>query len=201
MAYYYYGGSGADYLVGSGQQDVIHAGEGGDWVFAASGDDYVYGEGGRDYLAGGWGVDVLSGGTGNDTLNGGGDGDWIYTGDGGDQIVFHFGDSGTSWATADSVMDYDPMSDWVDADIAGTSRNYVEFTVPYNIGMDQAAGYAMFQFGSGGFWGNPNTNHCFVTDGVNGYLFSDLNGDHVMDSGLELQGIHSLNQFNWSDII
>jgi Ca2+-binding RTX toxin-like protein len=198
---YYNGGASNDFYVGMEQQDFIYGNAGDDWLFGGSNNDYVYGGSGGDYVHGGQGVDHVDGGSGNDTVAGGPGGDWVYSGSGYDHFAIYYGDSGTTWATADSLMDYNRYTDYIEMSIAGTSSNYVEYTIGYNAGFDQAAGTAMFAFGSGYFWGNPNTNHCFITDGVNGYLFSDLNDDNVMDTGVEIRGLTSLDQFNWSDIV
>ena len=48
---------------------------------------------------------------------------------------------------------------------------------------------------------DEDTWHVFVTDGKNGYLFTDNSGNDVIDSGIELRGLTSVNQFTYSDII
>jgi Ca2+-binding RTX toxin-like protein len=198
---YYYGNSGNNWMTGSAGSDVMYGYGGIDVLVGDGGDDSVYGDDGDDHLYGNEGDDVLSGGAGWDYLVGGTGADWVYSGSGYDYFAISYGESGTTWGSADSLMDYNRWYDYIDMNIAGTSSNYVELAIGYNAGFDQAAATAMFAFGSGYFWGNPNTNHCFITDGVNGYLFSDLNDDNVMDTGVDIRGLTSLDQFNWSDIV
>ena len=40
----------------------------------------------------------------------------------------------------------------------------------------------------------------FVTDGVNGYLFGNLNSDWVLETGIVLEGLTSLDDFDYSYI-
>ncbi len=41
----------------------------------------------------------------------------------------------------------------------------------------------------------------FLTDGVDGYLFGDLDNDGWIDSGMELLDLGILSDFRYSDII
>jgi len=82
-----YGGSGGDFVVGSQDDDVIHAGDGGDYlVDGGKGDDVIYGGDGNDWVSGTQGEDVLYGGDGNDhATNEDGYRDKLYCGKGTDK--------------------------------------------------------------------------------------------------------------------
>ena len=76
------GTKGADDLVGTDQEDVIHASEGKDYVsglaagdvlYAGTGDDTVVGRDGYDRIYGNAGTDRLFGNHGNDTIYSAGD--------------------------------------------------------------------------------------------------------------------------------
>ncbi len=82
-------------LVGTPDDDVVVAGNGGALIFGLGGDDTIYGGNGKDCLVGGDGNDTLVGGNGkdvllggesNDTLHGDGDGDVIDGGNGKDLL-------------------------------------------------------------------------------------------------------------------
>jgi hypothetical protein len=62
------GTSRADYLGGSGYDDVILGGFGNDTLVGGAGNDRIEGGAGNDVLVGGAGVDRLLGGTGSDTI-------------------------------------------------------------------------------------------------------------------------------------
>jgi Ca2+-binding RTX toxin-like protein len=76
------GTSGADDLVGTDNDDVIHAGGGADYVsglaagdvlYAGAGNDTVVGRDGNDHIYGNTGSDMLLGNHGNDTIDSAGD--------------------------------------------------------------------------------------------------------------------------------
>ncbi len=85
------GGSGADGVTGSENDDVIETGAGDDVVAAGAGQDTILGGAGVDFLNGNGGDDFLDGGTENDLLFGGAGGDTLLGGDGNDSLT---GDGG-----------------------------------------------------------------------------------------------------------
>lgn len=118
------GGSGRDYINGSGLNDQLHGDQGNDTLFggagrdtlsgndgndelyAGDGNDALHGDAGADWLAGGFGNDTLYGGAGHDGLLGeagrdvlsGDDGnDTLYGGEGADLLM---GDAGNDWLYA-----------------------------------------------------------------------------------------------------
>ena len=53
-------------------------------------------------------------------------------------------------------------------------------------------------------WAEDHTlgfDHVFITDGVNGYLFGDIDGDAWIETGIVLEGITSIDDFHYWDII
>jgi serralysin len=105
------GQEGADRLSGSGENDVIIAGDGDDIATGGAGDDTLLGRGGNDTLNGDDGADIVLGGDGNDTLSGGnghdlikgGAGDDIIGGGAGDDVLF--GDAGADTFIFDGGTD------------------------------------------------------------------------------------------------
>jgi Ca2+-binding RTX toxin-like protein len=180
-----FGGTEWDYLVGNSGNDTIWAGTGDDMLFGGDFNDTLLGESGNDTIQGGNGNDFLNGGQGADILTGGAGTDWF---------CFYKGDT-MSNSTRDVIMDWDVTSDWIDAAVAGTSSNYVEKSVSYGAGFAaaQSAANASLQY--------VGKDYAFVTDGVNSYLFGDLDGNGSAETAIEFHGITSLSQFNWSDIV
>jgi hypothetical protein len=43
--------------------------------------------------------------------------------------------------------------------------------------------------------------YVFVTDGVGGYFFSDSFGNGTIDNGVVLEGVKSLSDFNYTNIL
>jgi Ca2+-binding RTX toxin-like protein len=65
------GGSGADELVGDGNNNTLNGGAGNDILNGGSGNDTLNGDAGNDMLNGGGGNDTLNGGGGTNLLTGG----------------------------------------------------------------------------------------------------------------------------------
>lgn len=202
-----YGEAGRDTISGGHAGDSLYGGADGDFIYGNGGDDYIDGGTGGDFLKGmadrdtirgGSGVDTIDGGSGNDWIVGGADGDWLYGGSGQDIFTYETAfESGLTWATADTIMDYDPTFDYLNFPVAGTQFNYVETDVraqTFEIARDWAAGQiahgARYAFASAADYGI----------GANGYLFADVDGNGTIDTGIELRGI-GLSQLNYTDII
>lgn len=66
-----YGGSGDDFIIGSGVTDVIFGEKGNDRLFGKYGNDVLYGGEGNDLLFGNQGTDTLFGESGNDFMDDG----------------------------------------------------------------------------------------------------------------------------------
>jgi Ca2+-binding RTX toxin-like protein len=90
------GGSGADMLIGTpdnnaldggGGNDTLYGGAGDDGELGGAGDDLLVGEDGNDNLQGQDGIDYHDCGSGNDTVRGGAGKDAAVGGDGNDSLV------------------------------------------------------------------------------------------------------------------
>jgi Ca2+-binding RTX toxin-like protein len=209
------GGGGSDRLVGGGDDDNLLGDEGDDRLFGGSGDDFLFAGPGWDYLSGGddndrlWGsdgTDELRGGDGHDYLQGGGGNDYLFGGDGSDTFAFsasnvvidkngvieHYADSAIS--DPDHIMDFQvdeirDIADRIETPTAGTTTNYIETEIGYDAGYLEALKWAEYQIGTHWTFG-------LVTDRVDGYLFGDLNSDGVLETGIVLEGLTSLDDFD-----
>lgn len=206
------GGSGNDRLYGQGDDDIIYSGsgddnsygglgndlvygdDGNDRVYGDEGDDAVHGDAGNDLVSGGTGVDSVYGDSGDDWVGGGfdEDGDYLSGGDGSDQFWFQPG--ALSLTYADTVTDYNRFEDYIDAAISGSDGGYREGRVSYNAGWDAARSKAVSMI-------DAEHMYAFVTDGVDGYLFADTDGNGLVDSGMEIKGLTSTSHFTYTDII
>lgn len=154
-------------LVGSGEADVVWAGNGnntvrggssGDLFAGNGGNDTLYGEAGRDVLLGGAGSDTLNGGVGDDRLVGGEGNDDLAGGEGSDVYQFTLGDG------QDSINNYDLSSGRFDI-------------LEFSSGIDPAGVRAT----------RLNNNLILVIDGTNdrititNYFTSDGSGGYQLD--------------------
>src|SRR5262249_3563380 len=106
------------------------------------------------------------------------------------------------YSDVDVITDFNSANDTVFFDTssspAGSRFNYVEERLSNATGdlahdYYQAFNAAVQDIGSG-------TRFAFYTNGTNGYLFADLNNEGVVDTGIELRGLDSLNDFSYADI-
>ncbi|MEM9049892.1 MAG: nidogen-like domain-containing protein [Pseudomonadota bacterium] len=111
------GGSGDDFVMGTGYDNTLWGRAGDDLLQGLSGKDTLIGEGGADMLKagkgedrlfGGAGDDVLKGQNGQDRLNGGPGDDQLFGGNGADTFLFQ------PSAGADKVRDFTDGSDLID---------------------------------------------------------------------------------------
>ena len=205
------GGSGDDHIWGFGGDDKIWGGSENDWVYAGDGEDFLSGGKGVDHLFGDgendviWaedGDDYAYGGYGNDELQGGDGRDELWGGSGHDKFMFHMGDSDPS--NPDHITDFQATAyRWVGAydtiDMmdgpAGSVSNYVALSIgSTGGGYDAAKNSAEAIIGGA-------TRYVFVTDGVDGYLFSDEFGNGSVDNGIVLEGLNSPSDFSFSNIL
>ncbi|WP_230530775.1 calcium-binding protein [Microvirga roseola] len=168
-----YGGAGDDYLNGSAGSDDLYGGSGYDDLLGGSGHDDLFGGSGLDDLSGGTGDDLLSGGTGRDTLKGG---------SGEDIFVFTKGTSGITTSKADVISDWNRSDDWIDLSVKGTRSNYREKATTAT-SITSAADIADY------YYGDTGVTHVFLYNSRKdtGYLFSDLNGDGLFETGVTLK--------------
>lgn len=179
-----YGYAGNDDIYGYGGADRIYAGSGNDTVDGGYGDDIIYGERGQD---------TIQGGAGNDHIFGGADSDYLLGGSGNDTFHFRREDQSTD---PDVIFDFEAGDkiaiDYGHGTIAGTASNYAEFVFA-NASFDQMKAAADWAMSHAGF------NHIFITDEVNGYLFSTANDS--AETWVAFWGFDSLSDFDWSNIV
>ena len=201
---YIWGFGGGDYIGGGTGSDDIYAGFGNDTVAENDGGDLIFGDAGNDYLVG----DDSFGGTGNDTIYGGDGHDTIDGGKGKDTLPATAGTTTSCsirWTAAgnpDHITDFTATVDrWIGAydridtqGPAGTASNYFELSIGYNDGFNEAKDFAQGYIGG-------NTRYVFVTDYVNGYFFSDVNGNGTMDNAIVLDGLGSLSDFGHKNVV
>lgn len=104
---------GNDHLVGSEFNDTFFGGEGDDILIGNGGNDDLFGEAGHDILTGNLGDDFLAGQEGNDWLEGGVGVDFLLGGEGEDTLVLMNGSAANALPFADAIVDFDPLSDWI----------------------------------------------------------------------------------------
>jgi len=187
-----WGREGADSLLG------VQNSPSADTINGFGGDDYINAYQGPDFIDAGWGNDIIRGGTGWDEMIGG---------PGSDQFRISTGDSGPNYNDADLIWDFETgdTGDWISFDnigltapeaLVGTPGNYFEMSFQsdgtYEGAYNQALAYAQQDLSYYDF--------AFYTDGADGYLFADTNFNGLVDTGIEMRGLTSLDHFGWNDI-
>lgn len=184
--------------------DLINLGGGNDRFFSGDGNDTVNGGQGRDNLWGGKGADVLRGGNGNDTLSGGDGGDKLY-GDTGNDLLR--GDKGNDLlrggvgmdtliggAGRDTLFGDADQDTFVFGNIAhlglGAARDEIRDFVS-NFDQIDLRGSGAKGLITGPFSGVAGQMK-FVTNGVNGTLRIDADGDRAVDGEIQLIGVTSV---------
>ena len=164
-------------------------------IIGTTASDVIAGSTSANYIDGGNGNDDISGVNGNNTIIGGLGADTITGGAGADTYVFASGD--TNAATMDDLIGFVSGSDKLDfAGAAGTATNYAEHgsDVANFAAASTAADTAL----------NGTIDYFFATDGTNGWLFYDADGDAVsgeaFDGVLSLVGIDE-TEITYTDII
>jgi Ca2+-binding RTX toxin-like protein len=198
------GGEGDDTLVGGEGRDFLMGGGGGDFLYAGpgslnGGDGELYAGPGSNSLNGGDGEDYLFSGMVSDRLTGGNDCD-TFVFEAAEVRIHEYAVESTSTSPAsdpDNITDFEARDDLIDMNIAGTATNYIETALGYNAGYLAAKSWAETAMPGG----NGLLRFGFVTDGVNGYLFGDLDGDQYIETGVVLEGLTSLNDFHHSHIL
>ena len=171
-----YGSTLSDNLRGDAGSNAIWGHSGWDALYGRDGDDTLLGMDGNDRLYGQRGNDALSGGEGSDTLAGGGGADQLTGGEDGD--VFDFNDVGESTDGArDTITDFG----------AGDVINLATIDADTGTGGDQA-----FSFIGNAAFTSAAGELRFATNGTDGFVLGDVDGDGVHDLNIELLGITSM---------
>jgi len=183
------GGIGNDTLLGGTGLDTLLGGDGNDSLDGGADDDQLDGGIGNDVLIGGSGNDLLLGGDGTDRLDGGIGADRLLGGLGADTLTGGAGNDVFAFTTTDKVTDI--ITDFV------RGQDKVDLT-----GIDAIAardGVQAFRYiGGGNFTGGQGGQLRFYTEGNNGFLAGDVDGDRVADFTIRLDGV---TRFQVGDLI
>ena len=199
---YVYGGGDVDFIYGGGNRDILYGRDGNDVIYGDLPSESAYD--GNDVLVGGAGSDSLYGGGGDDILAGGTGGDWLTGGSGHNTFVYNaVGESGLTWSSADTITDFYAVADSIDMPTAGSYANYFEGNITDTWNTTQSSHFAYAASYASDIIGNPytNTQYVFLTNGHDGYLFADMDGNGRIDTGIELEGVASTGNFHYWDII
>lgn len=160
-------------------EDLYGSNAGGDTLVGDTGDNRMLGFGGDDLIFGYDGDDDLIGMQGNDTLNGGLGADTLSGGGGADTFDFNSVAEST-FAERDTITDFDVGgAGTVDLSTIDANSNLV--------------GNQAFNFiGTAGFT-NTAGELRFVTNGMNGFVLADVNGNGNADLNILLMGVTSMN--------
>ena len=141
----------------------------------------------------GSGNDVIKAATTGGTITGGAGADKMTAGAGDDIFVQGKTDSGITLATADSIDQFVTTKDAIKTGTAGSADNYNEnaSTVADFAAALEAANAAM----------DGTVIYSFQSDGTDGYLFWDTDGDGNADQAITLLGLTSDAGFAFGDII
>jgi hypothetical protein len=213
-------GAGADFIMptatgayGFFGQDIVSGGDGEDLINYNFSNEKAILDGGadNDTIFGGSAADVIKGGAGNDRLDGNAGGD-LFTGGAGSDIFSYTGagETGLTALTADRITDFNAVEDAIDMPLIARYYyenyggqhiiwdTYDETTIAYGAGFEAAKNAADDIIFQGHYYGYI---YAFVTDGVNGYLFADLDTNGEADTAVIIDGVTSTTQFSATDII
>jgi len=170
------GFSGTDWFVGF--EDLYGSNAGGDVLIGGVDDNRILGFGGDDRIYGFDGVDDLYGMQGNDLLAGGIDADYLSGGAGADTFDFNHISESTS-AARDTVRDFNAAAGDI-IDLSDIDAN------------SMAAGNQAFNFvGAAAFASAGDLR--FLTNGTDGFVIGDVDGDGTIDLNILLQGVTSMS--------
>jgi hypothetical protein len=213
-------GAGNDFIMptataayGAYGQDIVLGGEGDDLInynFSTVKATIDGGEG-TDNLFGGSAADMIDGGAGDDRIGGNAGGDTMSGGSGSDTFLYYGpGETGMTALTADRITDFTSGEDALDMPVLSMYYlenhggghiiwdTYDEATIAYGAGFEaarEAAGEMLYDRNYHGRY------YAFVTDGVDGYLFADLDRNGQADTAVILDGLTSTTQFQATDIV
>lgn len=185
----------AEYDDGASTESVLTD----DFQMSITGVEQVVGTDQADYLIAANTGSTLTGGAGADTLIGGADNDILTGGAGDDQFVINLtGDTGNTFATADTITDFTTTEDTIKTGVAGNGTNFTEIDGS-GITTEAAALTAVDTALAG------TVQYAVVYDyngSGNGYLYYDADGD--VSSGLSviaLTGVDATGEVVVADIV
>ena len=199
------GDNGNDFLRGGAGNDRVSGGAGFDTVFGDGGNDNVLGFGGNDFLRGGAGNDLVGGSFGNDLMFGDAGADRLFGGDandtmfGGDGNDLLFGQQGADQMAGNAGADIFVYQDVSDS-FAGSRDTITDFAsgldhmnlIAIDADTNTGANDAFTFIGGAGFSATAGELR-FVTNGVDGFVLGDVDGDASSDFVVLLSGVVAMN--------
>jgi Ca2+-binding RTX toxin-like protein len=199
-----FGGFGDDYVQGNSGSDMLDGGEGNDRVLGGADDDRIVGGLGDDALNGNFGNDTIDGGDGNDVVRGGKNDDVVSGGAGDDHIHGDLGADTLTGGTGADVFHFTGN----DAALVSTMSltGDVDTITDFSIGEDHLAlGFAPTEIIHGSAQSSVATALTYATSVLAGHngsvvavdvgsdtvLFYNSGGGSVVDSVVDLQGVHA----------
>jgi len=166
------GDGGRNFLRGYGGNDFLRGQAGDDTLQGDAGDDTLGGGDNADLLFGGAGDDVLYGGDGDDKIDGGIGADKLFGGLGADRFLYATVSASTT-AARDNIRDFVSGTDVIDLS-AIDANSLVAGNQGFTIvpGLFTAAGQLRF-----------------VTNGTDGWLLGDVDGNGVADLNIQIDGL------------
>ena len=169
--------------------DTIWGGWASDTIIGGGGDDTIYGGRGNDYIITDYGYGTTPGYYGTNTVWGGAGQDTVIV-SGWDTVVINRGDSNPVDGAQDIIAHFDRAHAHLELPGDATASNYDETTISGR-GFDAALNMANYMLKS--------VDYVFITDGHDGFVFADTDGDTRADIGVTMAGLTSTDQFShWS---
>ncbi|MEH6522095.1 beta strand repeat-containing protein [Sulfitobacter sp.] len=159
-------------------EDLYGSNSGGDILIGSTADNRILGFAGADQIFGFDGQDDLIGMQGNDTLVGGQGSDELTGGGGSDRFVFNLASEST-FTLRDTIKDFGVGG----ADVVDLSA------IDANTGV---SGNQIFNFVGSSAFANAGDLR-FVTNGIDGYILGDVDGNGATDLNILLLGVTSMS--------
>ena len=191
-----YGNQGDDRIFGGKDNDTAFGGQGTDTLFGNQGSDTIYGNIGADNLYGGQGNDTIYGGQGDDVLFGNKGSDVLAGGLGADTFGFNAGDTDfqSGVGTGDTISDFVSGTDKINF-TQGPAAKASNFGAASTTSTD----FASIQATAQGLI-NGGDAYAFVSDGVDGFLFTTGGTGSTIADAVKITGAGSVNALHATDI-
>jgi hypothetical protein len=187
---------GDDIIYGLAGDDLLQGSDGDDLLLGQDGNDTVLGQDGDDMLGGGNGDDLVGGGSGDDELYGAAGEDSLFGGiDGNDMLTGGAGADQLTGGTEDDVFVFRAVSE----SFVGTRDTITDFEAGDLINLAQidantlVAGDQAFDFIGTSAFSSTAGELRFVTDGTDGYVVGDVDGDAATDFVVQLMSVTSMD--------
>jgi Ca2+-binding RTX toxin-like protein len=194
-------GSGADYLYGDGNANILYGNAGNDYIAAGGGNDRIFGGSGQEFIDASSGDDIVDGGADGDTIYGGANSDTLTGGDGDDALYGDHGadslsggngvdslfvDSADTFYNGGAGIDYIVWQDVAVAANLDITAHSADFFYGYNgndvVIANGATTRAELHGGDGNdkLYGSSGVGSILLGEGSNDELFSASGIDHMV---------------------